>query len=83
MACQKLASMGLKFEVPEAAFYIWIEVPGRKKSTDFVGDILRKTGVVMTPGTGFGSFGEGYFRICFTVEEDRLKEALGRLADNL
>jgi len=83
MACQKLASMGLKFEVPEAAFYIWIEVPGGKKSTDFVGDILRKTGVVMTPGTGFGSFGEGYFRICFTVEETKLKEALGRLADNL
>jgi LL-diaminopimelate aminotransferase len=35
--------------------------------------------VVVTPGSGFGTFGEGYFRIAFTLSDERLAEAMHRL----
>jgi LL-diaminopimelate aminotransferase len=41
--------------------------------------LLEETGVVVTPGSGFGKFGEGYFRIALTVNEERLQEAMERI----
>ena len=63
--------------MPEAAFYIWSKVPqGFASSQDFVTAVLKKTGVVVTPGNGFGAAGEGYFRISLTVDTGLLKEAV-------
>jgi LL-diaminopimelate aminotransferase len=77
---QELARMGLECRTPEATFYVWTKVPKGQTSTGFVSDVLQKTGVVVTPGNGFGTPGEGYFRIALTVGEDRLREALSRIA---
>ena len=41
--------------------------------------LLEKTGVVVTPGIGYGEYGEGYFRISLCVEESRLVEAIERM----
>ncbi|MGB9847191.1 MAG: LL-diaminopimelate aminotransferase, partial [Desulfotomaculales bacterium] len=41
--------------------------------------LLEKAAVVVTPGTGYGAAGEGYFRISLTVPTERLKEALERM----
>jgi LL-diaminopimelate aminotransferase len=38
-----------------------------------------EAGVVVTPGIGYGSQGEGFFRISLTVPDDRLEEACQRL----
>ena len=35
--------------------------------------------MVVTPGNGFGAYGEGYFRISLTVPDARLEEALERI----
>jgi LL-diaminopimelate aminotransferase len=35
--------------------------------------------VAVTPGPGFGPRGEGYFRIAFTLPDERLAEAMGRI----
>jgi LL-diaminopimelate aminotransferase len=37
-------------------------------------------GVVLTPGVGFGKFGEGYARIAFTQPKERIIEACNRIA---
>ena len=41
--------------------------------------VQSETGVVVTPGRGYGEQGEGFFRISLTVPDDRLVEALARI----
>ncbi len=77
---QALQKAGISCRVPEATFYVWSKVPGGVSSQDFVTRVLRQTGVVTTPGNGFGAPGEGYFRISLTVNTDRLKEAVLRIS---
>lgn len=74
-----LSELGLKFDKPKATFYFWIEVPKGYTSSQFTSHLLLKTGVVVTPGNGFGKAGEGYVRITFTVDKERLKEAVRRI----
>lgn len=75
-----LREMGLHVRVPKAAFYVWAPVPeGFASSTEFVSFILEETGVVITPGRGFGEYGEGYFRIALTVDAKRMQEAMDRI----
>jgi len=40
---------------------------------------LRKKGIVVTPGIGFGEPGEGFFRMSLTISEEKIYEALARL----
>lgn len=75
-----LEKIGLSCRRPQATFYVWVKVPRGRDSAGFVAELLQKTGVVVTPGNGFGTPGEGYFRIALTVGEDRLHEALSRIA---
>ncbi|MHC1701424.1 MAG: LL-diaminopimelate aminotransferase [Humidesulfovibrio sp.] len=75
-----LKKAGISCRVPEATFYVWSKVPGGVSSQDFVTRVLKQTGVVTTPGNGFGAPGEGYFRISLTVNTDRLKEAVLRIS---
>ncbi len=77
---QALQNVGISCRVPSAAFYIWSRVPEGKSSQEFVTNVLKETGVVLTPGNGFGKPGEGYFRISLTVGTERLKEAVSRIS---
>ena len=74
-----LQDAGWQLEAPKASFYIWAPVPKGYTSEEFVSFILENTGVVVTPGRGFGKYGEGYFRIALTVDEARLQEAMDRI----
>jgi LL-diaminopimelate aminotransferase len=71
--------MGLGCVRPEATFYLWVNVPGSWKSMDFALMLLEKADVLVTPGTGFGSSGEGYFRMALTCSLARLEEAGERM----
>lgn len=77
---EALKKAGISCRVPEATFYVWSKVPQGVSSSDFVTRVLKQTGVVTTPGNGFGAPGEGYFRISLTVNTDRLKEAVLRIS---
>ena len=59
--------------------YIWMQCPGGD-SWQFFQDLLEKTGVVGTPGAGFGAQGEGYFRLTAFGDREKTKEALSRIA---
>jgi LL-diaminopimelate aminotransferase len=71
--------MGLDVDVPKGTFYVWTPTPKGMKSAEFVEDVLELTGVVVTPGLGYGSRGEGFFRVSLTVPDARLDEAMDRL----
>jgi aspartate/methionine/tyrosine aminotransferase len=67
---------------PRAALYVWMPIPRRfTSSLDFTAALLDSTGVLVSPGSGFGRAGEGYVRIALCVTEERLREAAARMAE--
>jgi len=74
-----LRDLGLRVKTPRATFYLWARVPDGYTSASFTTKLLEETGVVCTPGNGFGPSGEGYIRFALTQEEDRLQEAVSRI----
>lgn len=74
-----LRALGLTCDVPRATFYLWAQVPPGYTSVSFTERVLKETGVVITPGSGFGKGGEGYVRFSLTVPSERLREAVERI----
>lgn len=82
IAVAALRDMGWDFAPNVATFYLWVPVPVGMDSAAFCALLFDKCGVVVSPGTGYGPEGEGYFRMALTVPETRLREALERMARN-
>ncbi|HKP95140.1 MAG TPA: LL-diaminopimelate aminotransferase [Fibrobacteria bacterium] len=59
--------------------YIWLKVPGKSTSWDFFDKLLHEAQVVGTPGSGFGSCGEGYFRLSAFGFRENVLEAVERI----
>ena len=74
-----LARIGLEVEPLHAAFYVWITVPKGFTSAEFTALLLERTGIVTTPGNGFGEAGEGYIRLTLCTTKERLLEAVSRM----
>ena len=74
-----LRELGWRIDKPKATIYVWAPVPNGYTSTQFAAKLLDRTGVVVTPGNGYGEYGEGYVRISLCVEKERIQEALQRL----
>ena len=78
-----LAAAGLTVRGGEHAPYLWLRVPGDLTSWDCFDRLLERSGVVTTPGSGFGSCGEGWLRLTsFGAREDSLTAAR-RVAEEL
>ena len=75
-----LNRLGWKVPLPRATFYVWIPVPPGYTSAELALKLLEQAHIVVTPGNGFGPNGEGYLRATLTVPEERLEEALKRIA---
>ncbi len=78
-----LNDMGWNLEMPKGSFYVWAPVPKGYTSSEFAELVLEKAGVIVTPGNGYGKYGEGYFRISLTVEKERAQEALNRMKETI
>ncbi|HMK49045.1 MAG TPA: LL-diaminopimelate aminotransferase [Thermodesulfovibrionales bacterium] len=74
-----LKSLGMDLTKPDATFYLWARVPSGFDSTGFVAHLLNKSGVLATPGNGFGAPGEGYVRFALTAPAARIEEAVERI----
>ncbi|MGE5587179.1 MAG: LL-diaminopimelate aminotransferase [Clostridia bacterium] len=74
-----LNRLGWDLKPPKGTFYVWAPVPRGYSSIEFSRHVLDKAGVFVTPGVGYGSAGEGYFRISVTIDDARLEEAISRL----
>jgi len=75
-----LQKLGYDVELPKATFYVWLATPPGLTSMAFTAHLLEKAGIVTIPGNGLGQPGEGYVRLALTVPQERLEEALARLA---
>lgn len=71
-----LCEIGFQCEKPKATFYVWVNCKG--SSMEFASRLLN-VGVAVTPGIGFGKYGEGYARITFTQPKERILEACERI----
>ena len=80
---QPLQDAGLPVKPPLGSIYIWAPTPGGRSSAEFAAELLDEAAVVVSPGTGYGAHGEGFFRISLTVPDDRLHEAMGRIRDRV
>ena len=75
-----LEKLGYKVFKSDATFYVWAHVPKTgMTSKDFAVSLLNETGIIITPGSGFGENGEGFLRFSLTISENRIKEALVRM----
>lgn len=74
-----LRAAGIDAPRPQATIYLWCPVPAGETSAGFSGRLLEDVGVFVTPGTGYGRCGEGFFRISLTCPDDRLAEAARRI----
>lgn len=81
MVVAALNQAGWDIEPPKSTIYVWAPVPDKYNgdSGAFVTDLLEKTGVMVTPGRGYGQWGEGFFRISLTYPDDVLAEAVERI----
>ena len=74
-----LNEAGLEAKPPRASFYIWAKVPSPLSSEEFAGRLLDDIGVVVTPGKGYGMYGEGYVRLSLTILDGELDEGIDRI----
>jgi alanine-synthesizing transaminase len=77
---------GLSCEIPAAAFYLMIraEKLGGRSDEQFVLEILQHTGVLVVPGSGFGTDPkQGYFRMVYLADQVTLEDVFSRIAQFL
>lgn len=75
-----LRAAGMSVATPQAGLYLWPRVPTGETAAEFALRLLDETSVAVTPGTNFGSRGEGYLRVTLTAPDERIAEAARRLA---
>jgi len=78
-----LGTIGLKVFGGVNAPYVWAKTPGTSTSWDFFDRLLRDSHVVVTPGSGFGAAGEGYFRVSAFNSRQNVDEAVRRLREKI
>jgi len=75
-----LRNCGIEVDSPKGTFYIWAPLPeGVTNSKEWCFKVLNEIAVWIIPGSMYGKYGEGYFRIALTHPVERLKEAMTRL----
>jgi LL-diaminopimelate aminotransferase len=78
-----LASAGFRVYGGQNAPYIWLRVPAGLTSWELFDRLLAEANVVGTPGAGFGSCGEGYFRLSAFGLRENVEEAVARIRSKL
>ena len=79
MLMKALDEAGARYWGGKNAPYLWMECPDRMDSWAFFDRLLNEIQVVGTPGAGFGSCGEGFFRFSTFGDPDDTREAAARL----
>ncbi len=68
------------FDKNAVGMFVWAKLPSEIQSSEgFIDAILIEKNIFITPGTIFGSNGEGYIRFSLCIKEEKIQEAIGRL----
>jgi alanine-synthesizing transaminase len=79
-----LHEAGWMVEVPKASMYIWAEIPEAYKaggSLEFAKKLLADAKVAVSPGIGFGDYGDGHVRFALIENEHRTRQAVRGIKD--
>lgn len=76
---ESMARCGWNIPSPNSTMFVWAEIPDKYKkkgSLYFAKELLKKAGMAVSPGVGFGSNGEGYVRISLVENKQRIRQAV-------
>ena len=75
--CGGLRRIGWNVPDSQGTMFVWAKIPeGYESSADFCMKLMERTGVIVTPGSAFGSNGEGYVRMALVVDEETISEII-------
>lgn len=75
--CGGLRKIGWNVPDSQGTMFVWAKIPeGYDSSADFCIRLMERTGVIVTPGSAFGSEGEGYVRMALVVDEQMIAEII-------
>ena len=78
-----LRRIGWDVEPPKAGMFLWVKIPEQflsdMSTIDFAMHLLEHGDVAVSPGSGFGSSGEGYLRMALVENENRLRQAVRQI----
>ena len=78
---QLAEKLGCEVYAAGVGLFVWAKLPaGVASAEDFIDKILYEKHIFITPGTIFGSNGEGYIRFALCVKEEKIQEAINRFA---
>src|SRR5690606_10987945 len=75
-----LQKIGWNVDPPQGTFFAWLKVPDGYSSEQFTNMLLEKAHVAVASGDWLGEHGEGYIRVGLLAPEERLVEAVHRIA---
>lgn len=82
--CQGLNSMGWHITPPKATMFVWAKIPEAyvdMGSLEFSKKVLKEARVAVSPGLGFGSYGDHYVRFALIENEHRTRQAIRGLRE--
>lgn len=82
--CNGLKSIGWDVDVPKATMFVWAKIPeqyAHMGSIEFSKLLLTEAKVAVSPGVGFGDYGDGHVRFSLIENEHRTRQAIRGLRD--
>jgi len=82
--CEGLNAIGWKVEKPKATMFVWAPIPERYRemgSLEFSKRLLQEAKVAVSPGIGFGEYGDGFVRFGLIENEHRTRQAVRGIRD--
>lgn len=77
--CEGLTRAGWPVEKPKATMFVWAKIPASHRmlgSLEFSKQLLEKAGVAVSPGIGFGEYGDDHVRFSLIENEHRIRQAV-------
>lgn len=75
--CEGLRNIGLNIKNSEGTMFAWAKIPEKfKSSTEFCLKLMEESGVICTPGSAFGSLGEGFVRFALVLPVSEIEAAI-------
>jgi alanine-synthesizing transaminase len=77
--CEGLNSIGWEVTLPKATMFVWAKIPSQFEhlgSLEFSKQLLKEARVAVSPGVGFGQYGDDHVRFALIENEHRTRQAL-------
>ena len=72
-------ALNCTYDKEATGLFVWAKLPAHLESEAFIDSVLKNYHIFITPGTIFGSKGEGYIRFSLCASTEVLEEAIARV----